>query len=295
MDIRPSAIAGTWYPAERTALQAMVAGFLKSARSPQVAGKIWGMIVPHAGFQYSGAVAANAFALLQGWAPAVIVVLSPYHDFHTAAFLTSAHKAYRTPFGVVEVHRQSLAAVDDALQARFGESLTPLVADREHSLEIQLPFLQHLVGDFQLIPIMLRTREAHMLQGLGLLLAQTLADREVLFVASSDLSHFYRQKEAHKLDTEVLHRIEAYDPAGVLSAEQEDVGYACGGAAIAAALWGAREMGANRVSLAGYATSGDLNGDYERVVGYGSAVIWQQDPGPSSKAQDLYQVESFAG
>lgn len=283
MDIRPSAIAGTWCPAEPAALREMLAQLLDSAQSLQVAGRIWGVVAPHAGYQYSGAVAANAFAALQGQHPTVIAVLSPYHDFHTAPLLTSDHQAYRTPLGEVEVHRELLAALHDGLRARLGEGLTLLKCDHEHAVEIQLPFLQLVIGDFYLLPIMLCTRERHILQGLGHAMAQILSRERVLYVASSDLSHFYRQARALELDAEMLRRMEAFDPVGVLSAETEGVGFACGAGAIATTFWATREIGADRVTVSGYATSGDVSGDYERVVGYGSAVVWQQENGSSKK------------
>jgi AmmeMemoRadiSam system protein B len=104
-----------------------------------------------------------------------------------------------------------------------------------------------------------------------------LQGRQVLFVASSDLSHFYPQNTASRLDSELLRRLELFDPMGVMDAEEEGVGFACGRGAIAAVLWASRQLGANRVSILHHATSGDISGDYEAVVGYGAAVIWE-DP-----------------
>jgi AmmeMemoRadiSam system protein B len=262
----------------------MLARFFENCHSLEIAGKIRGVVAPHAGYQYSGAVAANAFAHLQGHHATIIVVLGPYHDYHPASFLTSAHQAYHTPFGVVEIHRELLEALDSKLRAQLGEGLTLVEHDREHSVENQLPFLQYLFGDFHLLPIMLRTRNACILQSVGHNLAQILSGEEALFVASSDLSHFYRQERALQFDAEILRRMEAFDPARVLSTESEGVGYACGAGAIAATLWGTREMGADRVTMAGYDTSGDVSGDDARVVGYGSAVVWQQEKGSENTA-----------
>ena len=108
---------------------------------------------------------------------------------------------------------------------------------------------------------------------LGLSLAEVLKTRNALLVASTDLSHFYPQESANKLDKEMLNRIESFDPEAVLKAEEEGVAYACGRGAVATVLWAARELGANHVQILKYATSGDVSGDYHQVVGYGAAVV----------------------
>jgi AmmeMemoRadiSam system protein B len=110
-------------------------------------------------------------------------------------------------------------------------------------------------------------------EALGTSLARVLANKDALLVASSDLSHFYNQEQAVQLDMEMLHQIEAFDPQGILRAEEEGKGFACGRIAVAAVLWAAREMGANTVQILKHATSGDVTGDYSGVVGYGAAVI----------------------
>jgi AmmeMemoRadiSam system protein B len=238
-------------------------------------GKIWGVIAPHAGYRYSGAVAAQAFAALKGLRPDVIVLLGPYHDSHPAPFLTTAHAAYCTPLGNVELHLDFVESLDDHLRQAMGTGLVRLKRDGEHSLEIQLPFLQTVCGEFRLLPIMLRERRPSVLRELGEQLAKTVSGSEVIFVASSDLSHFFSQERARQLDAEMLRRMAAFDADGILAAEAEGAGYACGAGAIAACLWAARAMGADRVTVAGYATSGDVSGDFSSVVGYGSALIWQ--------------------
>jgi hypothetical protein len=108
-------------------------------------------------------------------------------------------------------------------------------------------------------------------------LAKILAGRQALLVASTDLSHFYPQTVAQELDAEMLRRVEAFDPLGVLQAEEEGKGFACGRGALAAVLWAAKELGANHVQILHYATSGDITGDYSQVVGYGSAVVTRKE------------------
>jgi len=235
------------------------------------------LIVPHAGYAYAGPVAAHAFAWLRGLHPELVAVVSPFHSQHPARVLTSAHDAYVTPLGPVEVDRESVTRVDQFLRPRLGSGLFPIAKDNEHALEIELPFLQHLLGKFRLLPVMLRDQTWETARAVGEALASTLTGRNALLVASSDLSHFYPQPVAKKLDAEILRRIEALDPEGIIKAEDEKIGFACGRGAIAAVLWAARQLGANQARVLHHATSGDVNGDFERVVGYGAAVVLRCD------------------
>lgn len=272
MSDRPSPIAGTWYPGSAAVLTRDIRTYLDRAAGERPAGEIRAIVVPHAGYAYSGQIAAWAFGLVAGLHPEVVAVLSPLHYAHPARLLTSGHDAYRTPLGRVKIDQTRV----EALRARLGFGLTPLLEDEEHSLEIELPFLQELFGDFLLIPVMLRDQSWPTVQALAEALTGALAGCSSLIVASSDLSHFHPQRRAEELDREFLRRLGAFDPKGVLDAEAEGVGSACGRGAIAAALVAARGLGANRVSVVRHGTSGDVTGDRRSVVGYGAAVVWQE-------------------
>jgi hypothetical protein len=196
------------------------------------------------------------------------------HYPYPAALLTSAHAAYATPLGQVPVDQAAVLVLDEYLAAHGGINLTRVANDPEHSLEIELPFLQRALSEpFVLIPVMVREHDPNLLQVLARGLAQALAERPALLVASTDLSHFYPQAIANQLDAEMLRRVEAFDPQGVLDAEDEGKGFACGRGALAAVLWAARELGADHVQILRHATSGDVTGDYDQVVGYGAAVV----------------------
>lgn len=275
ISVRPSPIAGKWYPANPTILTQNLNRYLQKAQVDIPNGNVWGLVVPHAGYTYSGPVAAYAFKCITGLQPDLVAIVSPFHAGHQDPLLTTAYQAYETPLGSVEVDTQAVAQLNDALQAKLNQGLTPLLHEKEHSLEIELPFLQYILGNFRLLPIMMRNQRTRVAKALGEALAETLQGRKVLLVASSDLSHFYPHTRACELDTELLRRLELFDPLGVMDAEMEGVGFACGRGAIAAVLWAARQLGANQVSVMHHATSGDVSGDYEAVVGYGAAVIWQ--------------------
>ena len=270
LDVRPSPIAGTWYEGHAKTLAHTVDEYLNNAQLPELHGEVVAVIAPHAGHRYSGPVAGYAFAALRSLSPKLVAVISPFHNLARYPLITTAHDAYSTPLGNIEVDKSVLAELSSYLDI----SITPVFADKEHSLEIELPFLQRaLKGDFKLLPIMVRAQEVDVAEQLGLALAKVLKDKNAVLVASTDLSHFYDQATANMLDTEMLRRIGAFDPEAIFEAEQTGKAFACGHAAVAAVLWAARELGANKVQVLRHATSGDVTGDYSSVVGYGAAVV----------------------
>lgn len=270
LNLRPSPIAGTWYESDPKKLAARVDEYLSAAQLPELSGNIIAVIAPHAGYSYSGAVAAYAFAALRNLTPDLIAILSPYHNFAPYPLITTKHEAYSTPLGNIEVDQASLAE----LQTYLELPITPIANDKEHSLEIELPFLQRaLKNEFKLLPIMIRAREPETAQKLGYALAQTLKNKNALIVASTDLSHFYDQQAANMLDSEMLRRFESFDPISIFEAEQTGKGFACGHAAVAAMLWASQALGANKVQILKHATSGDVTRDHSSVVGYGAGVV----------------------
>ena len=273
LDLRPSPIAGTWYPANPKSLSASIDEYLINVNLPKIHGQVIGVIAPHAGYRYSGALAAYAFATLRGLTPDLVVVLSPFHNYHSHPLLTTKHQAYSTPLGTIEIDQTALSE----LQNHLNIPITPIPNDKEHSLEIELPFLQRVLkNDFKLLPIMIRAQEEFVAQQLGEALAHTLKDKNALLVASTDLSHFYEQQTANQLDREMLQRFTTLKPSSIFEAERLGKGFACGHAAVAAVEWAAQGLGANHVQVLKHATSGDVTGDHSSVVGYGAAVILKQ-------------------
>lgn len=274
MDARPSPIAGRWYPGESGQLASSVDGYISAAQLPEIKGQVIAVMAPHAGHVYSGPVAGYAFGVLQGKEPELVAVVSPMHQPYSQPLLTSAHQAYQTPLGSILIDHVAVSNLNGRLEQKLGFGLTAVRNDAEHSLEIELPFLQRVLkGEFLLLPVMVRDQSPHVGQALGEALAEVLAGRNALLVASTDLSHFYTQEQAIELDAEVLRLVEAFDPLGVLRAEEEGKGFACGRNALAAVLWAAEGLGANSVQILKHATSGDVTGDYAEVVGYGAAVV----------------------
>jgi hypothetical protein len=277
LDVRPSSIAGQWYSADPKSLAASVDRYIDSASLPELEGKIIGIMSPHAGHRYSGAVAGYSFAAIRDLTPQVVAVLSPMHYWSEYPLLTTAYQAYATPLGSLPVDRDGMNALDTCLHNQLGLGLTRIKNDPEHSLEIELPFLQRaLKNSFHLLPVMVRDVSPRLTRILGKCLAQVLQGQDALLVASSDLSHFYPQQVAEVLDKTMLRQVQALDPEGVLRVEEEGKGFACGRGAVAAVLWAAKELGADTATILQHATSGDVTGDYSQVVGYAAAVFTQR-------------------
>jgi AmmeMemoRadiSam system protein B len=280
-NVRPSQIAGLWYEGEPKALARAVDTYMDEAHLPELKGQVMGAIAPHAGHRYSGPVAGYAFAALRGLQPQVVAVLSPFHNYHPAPLLTTTHDAYGTPLGAVTVDRTRLNELHGALKAELGFGLTPVSNDGEHSLEIELPFLQRaLEGGWSLLPVMVREQDPDVCHALGHALAHVLAGARAILVASTDLSHYYEQRVALALDRTMLEPVEEFDPDRAFDVERSGRGYACGLGALAAVMYAARDLGADKIRVLRHATSGDVTGDYSAVVGYGAAVILKiHEPG----------------
>jgi hypothetical protein len=279
--VRPSPIAGHWYSANPRLLANEVDKYLQDAKISTetlsvVSGKVIAVMTPHAGLMYSGPVAAYAFAVLRGIQPEIVAVVSPMHYPYTEAVLTTAHSAYATPLGLIPVDKPVLELVSTALQQKSGLNLARLANDPEHSLEIELPFLQRVFQhEFALLPLMVRDPSPVTTRVLGEAMAEALKGRQALLVASTDLSHFYSQQTALMLDKEFLQEVERFSPEGVLKVEEEGRGFACGRGALAAVMWAAKILGADKAQVLHHATSGDVSGDFDRVVGYAAAVFYR--------------------
>lgn len=276
--IRPSPIAGRWYSRSPQALSQEIDAYLEAGAPPPDsfnAGSVVGLVAPHAGYLYSGPTAGHAFAAVKGASFDLVAVLSPLHAHHQSPVLTTAHSAYATPLGTVQVDQAALNALESGLAQR-RISLAHIAYDEEHSLEIELPFLQRaLAGPFTLLPLMVRSLAPQLLRDLAAALVEAIHDRRILLVGSTDLSHFHSLQTARRYDQEMLRRIESFSPEDVLAAEQEGKGFACGAGAVAVVLWAAQALGADTVKVLHYSTSAEQTGDTSSVVGYGAAALIQ--------------------
>jgi len=272
--IRQPAVAGSFYPADPKELAETIDGFLAKAAPPPVEDVV-ALVAPHAGYVYSGPVAAYSYALLKGKKFDRVVVIAPshYEAFDFSSVYDGA--AYNTPFGQVPV--------DQAFAAKLAKA-SPLIrlspaghtpsADRpEHSIEVQLPFLQRVLGQFQLVPIIVGDQSYDACRALGVALAKLVAGTNTLIVASSDLSHYHTYDEAVREDHKTLKAIEEYDYFDLSRNLDLRVWEACGGGPIVATMIAAERLGATEAKLLHYANTGDVTGDHSRVVGYGAVAL----------------------
>jgi len=275
-EIRPSPIAGTWYSGNSGILAEQIDTFLSQAKPPEIPGKIFGLLAPHAGHRYSGATAGYAYHTVQGNTYELVIILSPSHAYYLAELLTSAHLYYATPLGKIPINQEALTLLQQELK-KEDSGINLIAEDEEHSIEIQLPFLQRaLKGEFSLLPIMMRSQSPETVHQLAQALLPIIKKYKTLVIASSDLSHFYPLDIANSLDSGMLKMVEDCSPEGVLKAEKNGSGSACGAAPIAVALTLAKEAGASHVKIVHHSTSADVTGDASSVVGYGAAVIYFQ-------------------
>ena len=274
-DARPSPIAGTWYLGDPVKLARQIDSFLDAARlsDDDLTGSIIGLLAPHAGHRFSGRTAAYSYKAIQGKPRKLAVILSPFHPYFPGELITTAHSAYQTPLGNIPIAKEELQTLEGLLKKQ-GLALTQIPGDEEHSLEIQLPFLQRAWKvDFELLPLMVRSQDPQSLNRLAESLYQVINGKDFLLVASSDLSHFYPLEIAEAMDTEMLRRVKSFDPLSILSAEADGSASACGAGAVATMLWASRLAGADKVQILNYSTSADATGDPSSVVGYGSAAV----------------------
>ena len=272
---RPSPIVGRWYAGDPEVLGDQVDAYIDQAKksADPIPGKIIGLVAPHAGHVYSGATAGYAYQAIKGDTRDLVVVLSPFHQYFPGDLLTTAFASYQTPLGDVPVAEDLLTELDRELQ-KTGDSLRQVENDDEHSLEIQLPFLQRsLAEDFTILPLMLRSHNSVKLKTLSDALYALTKARNVIFIASTDLSHFHPERTAKKLDAAMLAQIEKMSPEGALEADKSGRAAACGVSAVAAMLWTTLSFGAHQAKILHYSTSADVTGNWSSVVGYGSAAI----------------------
>ena len=277
-DPRPSPIAGSWYPGKADVLRRTIESFLDEAVVPEFEGQPVGLIVPHAGYLYSGLTAAHAFKVLQGRQFARVIILSPSHQPYHQPLLTTAHDSYATPLGLVPVDRGALKKLDAILRENAGPELASVRRDQEHSLEIELPFLQTTLPEgFWLIPLMMVDQSASLVRLLSTALVKLIqsfpAEESTILVASSDLSHFYSERIANRLDGNLAQAVREFDLNTFYQHKQRGEMEACGLAPMATVLQTSHLLGADQVTIADYRTSAAVTGDRSSVVGYLSAVI----------------------
>src|SRR5207253_9805551 len=268
MTTRPPAVAGSFYEASPDALRAQVQACFAANPQPATKERFIGAVVPHAGLMYSGHVAAAFYALAE--LPKRFIILCPHNTGigHVAAINRDGE--WRTPLGSVKVD----TPLADALLAK-----TRLLGDdwkahaREHSLEVQLPFLQQLVGAFTFVPICLAAPRYAFCEEIGNAIADVIGADTIPIIASSDLNHYENQEVTLRKDQQAIDQVLAVDPESLWRVVDEEDISMCGFIPTTTMLIAAKKLGATRARLIKHATSGDINHDYSAVVGYAAILI----------------------
>jgi MEMO1 family protein len=295
--IRQAGVAGGFYPAEPKELGKMLDELLAQAAAPEIKGSVVALVAPHAGYPFSGQVAADSYALLRGKKFARVVVISPSHYEAFSFASIYGGDAYATPLGLVPVDKvfaAKLAGMNPLIQLS-SQGHEQVQGHWEHALEDELPFLQRVLGEFKLVPVVMGDQSYETSRALGVALAK-LIERETkasdgsldtLIVASSDLSHYHPYDQAVVIDHKTLRAIEEWDYFNMSLNFQQRVWEACGGGGIVAAMIAAERLGANRAMVLQYANSGDVTGDRSRVVGYGAVALLKEAVQPSAKGPEF--------
>jgi AmmeMemoRadiSam system protein B len=247
--------------------------YLGKAKKLDIPGSVMGLIAPHAGYMFSGQTAAHAYKQVTGREYDAVIVVAPSHQEYFQGATVYEGKGYETPLGVVAVD-QGLA---DKLAGQ-GKTVTKGRAGHglEHSLEVQLPFLQTVLKGVPMVPLVMGDQDLGTSTAVAQAIIASQGKQKFLLVGSSDLSHFHSYDKAKTLDAEVNRYIDAFDPPGLARALEQGSCEACGGGPLAAVMLAARQMGANQARVVHHVNSGDITGDKSGVVGYSAGVIYQE-------------------
>ena len=282
-----------FYPGDPGTLVKTIAGLFAEAKKETLGNRPLALIAPHAGYPYSGKVAAKAYKLLEGEDYDTVVIVSPSHTVFFKGCSVFTGGGYQTPLGLVETDKSlahKMAEIHPLVYASKQGHATGSTRG-EHALEVHLPFLQVVLGSFKMVGIVMGDQEDESVGALGEVLASTLKGRNCLMVASTDLSHFHNQKKANRLDGEVRKAIEAYDPSKLREVLEYGDGEACGGGPVASVMTAARRLGSRELKVLDYTTSGEATGDFNEVVGYLSAVMVMGQKAESALAEKKRTAE----
>lgn len=284
--VRKPAVAGTFYPGQAAQLGRMVDDFLRIAATPetQIPGQVIGLIAPHAGYVYSGQVAAFAYSAVSNTDYDLVLVLGPSHRMPVSTVAVYTSGSFVTPLGSVPIDEETAKAL---VGLGDGFEDDPEAHSGEHSVEVQLPFLQRVLGNFKIVPMVTGDLPPARCEELGLALARCVKGKNVLLVASSDLTHYPAYDDATRIDRETLESWKTMDLEKIYSKEADAMRKPvrnlavtmCGSAAVMIITAASKALGADAIKVLKYANSGDVSGDRTQVVGYGAAAMYKSSKG----------------
>lgn len=247
---------------------------MAQAEDVEIKGKPIALISPHAGYLYSGGVAAYGYQQLRGEDFDTVVLIGPCHRAFMRESSIYSKGGFKTPLGLIEIDAALAEEISSRTEAILFE---PKAHDGEHSLEVQLPFLQRTLNDFKIVPIVMGSQSKEYSDKISKAVVEAVRGKNVLLVASTDLSHFHPYDEAVQLDEVVVRSVRDYDPEGLMENLSAGRCEACGAGPMIATLLAARELGGDKSEALKYANSGDVSGDKSRVVGYLSGIVYKEE------------------
>ena len=268
--VRRAAVAGSWYPGDGAALAREVDRYLSAVPDEVAGATVHAVVSPHAGLMYSGPVAAWAYRSVQGRPFDVAVLVGPSHQVGFEGVAIYPRGSFATPLGPIDIAEAEAAAI---LAHNPAVRDYPAAHAREHSLEMQLPFLQRVLPGVPIVPLVMGFQSPDTIEALARTLARVLDGKRVLLVASSDLSHYLDARSAAAMDAVVLDAVNEFDADRLLRALESEPHHACGGGPIVSVMKAAKSLGALQGRVLKYAHSGDVSGDESAVVGYMAAAF----------------------
>jgi AmmeMemoRadiSam system protein B len=273
-DIREPVVAGSFYPDNSRTLSQMVIEFLNRVENVNL-NNIIGLVSPHAGYIYSGQVAAYCFKQIEGKQYDSIIIIAPSHSEYFDFNSVFEGKAYETPLGVVEIDSNRIYRLTSETTYKDYIRLSNAGHRREHSLEVQLPFLQTILKDIKIVPIVMGSQNKKNIESLGNSIGKVFKGENILVVASTDLSHYHNYNTATTLDSKVIDFINTFDASALTEAIVSEKLEMCGGGPVATTMLASRLLGADKSKVLCYKNSGDVTGDKSAVVGYLSATFYK--------------------
>lgn len=269
-DVRKSSFSGSWYPGDKDVLMKAIEGYFRQVDLPEISGDVIGLISPHAGYMFSGQVAAYGYSLIRGMDFDTVFVISPLHQLWGGKIVVNTANSYETPLGRVPVDRALIETLAKEIEIDAVQN------DQEHAVEIQLPFLQSALESFKLIPLMMGQADVGEVEDIVTALIHTIEGRKALFIASSDLHHISDYEAVKQKDKIVVDALSAFDTMGIRNVLSQPDCSVCGRVPISLVIGVTKKMGAERLLILNQTNSGEITGEKsagQYTVGYLSAAI----------------------
>lgn len=275
--VREPVAIGTFYDANPESLSRRIESYLQSAKeSPALSGEILGLIAPHAGYIYSGRVAATAYRLIQGKDYETVIIIGPSHHYAFRGCSIYPRGGYKTPLGVAQID----VALASELSKASGYGFIPNAHQQEHSVEVQVPFIQKTLPQAKIVPVVMGLPTKKTITRLASALFNVTQGQKTLIIASTDMSHYYPKEEANRIDSQTISLIQSFQTQTIIGKLERGENFMCGGGAVVSLLLYAKEKGNTKVKILGYADSSEAGSGEDRVVGYLAGVAFKENPFP---------------